>query len=1071
MKSKITFIFVIGLMIVGITNSGLGQPGQPVIFPFNQSHTVLLKTVGGLNCDNDENLDVIGIAGLVDGRGQLVPRSTYLVHLEESANSDFTVQWRFNLPDGIKGDFSDIAVINWNGVPAIIAALSITEAGADPDPAWLMLFEYSDGFSKEPTIRMTTNAVFPVRPRPSYLSVGDLDDDNRPDLVISSSSPDRSVSIVTQAADSGFSTLKLKNYSSDLHVLLGLQPFRALAANVDGKPGDEIVIFGGQQKLEVEVYFSDLKSPTYTYTFTGMNRNDFDLDRIMAGDLDGDGLAEFVLPLRNGGAQLLIKEGKSFKSGLLIPKKNKLSALNLIDINDNGLDEILYACTNSADIYRYEYSPSKNIFDLSTYISYQYSNPVLANVQFLSIAPVVSYGGKNTGAIIVPFLHQNFEQHGLCYWPLEEISPLFEESLVKTVLESVDSVLANKGAGQQEKLYDESLLSEMDLLKKQLGKLTGEEIGLSPLPKGKGESAIASASRKIYHPDILLHPGESMRYNLNIPDLNLDDTKNLSVNIETPPGMKFDLTNKLFTWVPADSQLGLHKVTATISWSGKKELRSFTVYVNSLPKIVTEIPARDIVQIGETFGMQIDVIDENQDAIILYKLLESPAGATINQNGELLWKPSFDQADWYDFIVEISDGYDSEQKTFALFVNHPVSIQSTAPKITTIGKEFTYQPIICDNNKGAYLTGYSLSPRIENWSHTGVLETRILDQNIRNNLTKYIERYRKSFPLSITPAKISDVPKSLFQDVFVDSDKVVFVYNLQTATGMEPNQIIETFFSNLNMSVPKYSTPVRRYLYIFNLNEPIAGLTMTGEGLITWTPADNQFDYQSISYTVSDGFFSAEEHAQVYVNYPPKITSKPPTIAHANALWQYEVKVTDLNTDCKLTYELLNAPEGMVISPQGVISWQPTDLQINAQNFTVKVSDGFAQDIQKVRLFVNAKPKITSVPEPVALTNLKYEYQLKAEDANNDKLTYKAVQLPKNAGFDPATGMIVWTPRKDQIGANDIVLKVTDSHGGSTLQKFQVHVFANPAQRHSFLKFTASLVAIAGVIYLVIIYL
>ncbi|HQH55559.1 MAG TPA: putative Ig domain-containing protein [Candidatus Marinimicrobia bacterium] len=1068
MKFKITLVFIICLVLSGMMNFGLAQSDQPLIFSFKQNHTVLYKIAKCSNCDNDENFDVIGIAGLVDSHGQLVPRSTYLVHLEESENSDFTVQWSYNLPQDIKGDFTDIAVINWNNVPAIIAVLNITEAGTGPDPGWLLLFEYSDGFSKEPTVRMATDTVFPIRPRPSYLSVGDLDHDEQSDLIISSSSPNRSINIVTQAADTSALSLKLINYSNDLPVLLGLQPFRALAANVDTEPGDEIVIFGGQQKLTVEVYRSDLKNPLSSYTFSNVNRNDINLDQLAAGDLDGDGLAEFILPLRSGGAQLLVKGVQSYKSGLLIPKKNKIAALNLVDINGNGLDEILLADAAGADIYRYEYNPGANLFDLDTYISFHYSNPVLTNVQLLSIAPVVSYGGKNTGAIITPFLHRSFNQHGLCYWLLEETSPLIDESLIETILGSVDSVLAHKEFDQKR---DTSSLTEMDLLKQQLGSLVGTEIELSPLPEGKGGPSGISADRQIYQPDILLHPGELMRYNLNLPDLSLDDTKKLSVNIDAPSGMKFDLANKLFTWVPADSQLGLHKVTALISWDEKKDLQTFTVYVNSIPKILTKIPIRDIIQIGETFSLQIEVEDANHDAIIFYKLLEGPAGASINQNGGLLWKPSFDQADWYDFIVEISDGYDSEQKSFALFVNHPVSIQSTAPKTTTIGKKYTYQPVISDNNKGFYLTGYSLPPRIENWSQTGILETQILDKNIRNNISKYIENYRKSFPLFITPAKMNDVPQSLFQDIFIDSEKVVFIYNLRTAKGMEAGQIIETFFSNLKMSIPKYSTPVRRYLYIFNLKEPIAGLTMTGEGLITWVPAANQFDYQLISYTVTDGFFSAEEQAQVYVNYPPKITSKPVTIASVNTLWQYEVKVTDLNTDSKLTYELLSAPEGMVISPQGIISWQPTDLQINAHNFTIKVSDGFAQDVQKVHLFVNVKPKIISVPKPVALTNLKYEYKLEAEDANNDKLTYVAVRLPKYASFDPTTGMLVWTPRKDQIGANDIVLKVTDSHGGSTLHEFQVHVFVNPARRHSFLRRTISLLTIAGVIYLVVIYL
>jgi len=105
----------------------------------------------------------------------------------------------------------------------------------------------------------------------------------------------------------------------------------------------------------------------------------------------------------------------------------------------------------------------------------------------------------------------------------------------------------------------------------------------------------------------------------------------------------------------------------------------------------------------------------------------------------------------------------------------------------------------------------------------------------------------------------------------------------------------------------------------------------------------------------------------------------------------------------------------------------------------------------------------------VALTNLKYEYQLEAEDANGDKLTYKAMRLPKYANFDPATGIIVWTPRKAQKGVNDVVLEVVDSHGWSTLQEFQIHVFNNPGTRRlSFLRDTISLLALVALIYVAV---
>jgi len=401
-------------------------------------------------------------------------------------------------------------------------------------------------------------------------------------------------------------------------------------------------------------------------------------------------------------------------------------------------------------------------------------------------------------------------------------------------------------------------------------------------------------------------------------------------------------------------------------------------------------------------------------------------------------------------------------------VNHPVEIESAASPLTTVGSSYHYQPVLKDKNNGFYVYWYDLPPRIEDWKNSGIYEIKILDDAARKNLDQYISRFKRDFIPTPDPTKKSK-KVHLIDDAFLFEGKLILVFNVLDNKVPSDNEVIKYFFQKLSISTPAYTKPERRFFYVFTSKEMPQGMTMDDEGIIDWIPAKNQFDYHSIAYTVTDGFFTTEEHAQVYVNSPPVIVSTPDSNAYVNSLWQYEIKVTDLNTDSKLSYELIKAPDGMVISPQGVISWTPTELQLNNNLFSFKVSDGMKEAIQKGRIFVNIKPKILSVPKPVALTNLKWEYRLEAEDPNGDPILYKAVKIPKNAKFDQETRMLTWNPRKSQKGVNDVVLEVVDSHGWSTLQEFQVHVFHNPgAQRLSLLRNTISLLAIMGLIYLLV---
>lgn len=83
-----------------------------------------------------------------------------------------------------------------------------------------------------------------------------------------------------------------------------------------------------------------------------------------------------------------------------------------------------------------------------------------------------------------------------------------------------------------------------------------------------------------------------------------------------------------------------------------------------------------------------------------------------------------------------------------------------------------------------------------------------------------------------------------------------------------------------------------------------------------------------------------------YENMAPVIDSTPPTRVKVETLYNYDVKVTDLEENV-MVYSLVTYPEGMTInSLTGEITWTPTEKQIGNHQVTIKVSDRWRWDTQ-----------------------------------------------------------------------------------------------------------------------------
>jgi hypothetical protein len=89
-----------------------------------------------------------------------------------------------------------------------------------------------------------------------------------------------------------------------------------------------------------------------------------------------------------------------------------------------------------------------------------------------------------------------------------------------------------------------------------------------------------------------------------------------------------------------------------------------------------------------------------------------------------------------------------------------------------------------------------------------------------------------------------------------------------------------------------------------------------------------------------------------YENMAPVIDSTPPTRVKVETLYNYDVKVTDLEENV-MVYSLVTYPEGMTInSLTGEITWTPTEKQIGNHQVTIKVSDRWRWDTQSFMVTV-----------------------------------------------------------------------------------------------------------------------
>lgn len=544
------------------------------------------------------------------------------------------------------------------------------------------------------------------------------------------------------------------------------------------------------------------------------------------------------------------------------------------------------------------------------------------------------------------------------------------------------------------------------------------------------------------------------RYKVEIWRPDLEHILNFSLT-ENPDGMLIDETG-VITWVPGIAQIDTQQFLVKVNHGIAVDSQRVKIFVNH-PPVVEAAPLKmNVINLGEEYRFQLNVSDPNINDDLIFVAHEMPAGMRMDPySGMIVWEPTRENIDFSHLMIEIGDGRTTRIIKADYFVNAPINIVSIPPMRGTVGQAYQYQIMTSDMNRGALLPYNEVVP-LEATENYRIYSIQISDDVYMENIDRYLMDWQNAETVYLTESDDLDTLtlevsrlnlKKYVHSIFWENDRLNIIVESVDDRTVAIKDILWEFFQG-NKGRPPRVLAQKLSTTKYTLLEFPDGMEVDEyTGTLSWTPTTEQVDKQRVSYLVSDGYTKDEQSFEVYVNHPPIIVSNSPVSAMVGEVFKYQLQVEDKNEDADLLFTLLKAPHGMQMSKKGKVVWIPKSAQINNNNFTVQVSDGYQNDTQEGKIFVNINPNIISTPRPVALTGHLYKYQVVAEDLNKDRVVYKAVKLPKHSTFNRKTGVLSWKPRPNQRGPNDIILIAMDDRGAVASHEFQIHVFEDPSAR------------------------
>ncbi len=498
----------------------------------------------------------------------------------------------------------------------------------------------------------------------------------------------------------------------------------------------------------------------------------------------------------------------------------------------------------------------------------------------------------------------------------------------------------------------------------------------------------------------------------------------------------------LISWTPTEAQgPGNYTVTVRVYDNGTPSLsdtNSFNITVNEVNSapVLTVPPNQTISELVPWTASATAIDSDLPPNILTFALVSGPSGLTVNTNGAISWTPTEAQGPSTNTVtVRVSDNGTpilSATNSFTVVVTESNSppVLPLQTNLTIVGtNQLVVTNTASDSDIPVNTLTYVLSTGPTNavidtngiitWTPdptqvpgTNVFTTVVTDYNPWAVNNQHLSA-TNSFTVTVASPTHTGPSLPILPDVTMNELTPLTVTNTAADSDLPPPELAYTL-----------------------LTAPL-GMQIDGNGIITWTPTEDQGPgvYQ-VQTAVSDNGSPSLGATNLFtvtvneVNTPPVLPSQSDVVLYAPQSLGVLNTATDTDRPVNtLSYQLTQAPPGASISSSGLITWSPSPSQIPSTNvFTTVVTDYnpwavVNQHLSATNSFtvevVNSGtiPVILSITLSNSVANVTWtavsgrSYRLQARDLSSTNWVDVPPDVTANSSTASATDSVTGSPR------------------------------------------------------------